>query len=84
MKKNHTGPQLFDAALFGRAVRACAEERGISLREVGRQAGVSPATLTRTGTDGRRPDVETFARLCRFMRVPVGLFFKPTDATKAT
>lgn len=40
-------------------------------KEIG---GVSASTLSRIGR-GEKPDIETFGRICRWLRVPEGSFF---------
>jgi transcriptional regulator with XRE-family HTH domain len=55
------------------------EKRGDSkLRETAKEIGIGPATLMRV-ENGRIPDVETFGRLCRWLRVDPGSFlgFQP-------
>jgi transcriptional regulator with XRE-family HTH domain len=52
----------FDADAFYHVLDAERSERGITWKEVAAQTGVSASTLTRLG-QGRRPDVDSFARL---------------------
>lgn len=47
--------------------------RGISWRQLGAQAGVSPSTLTRM-QQGKLPDVNTFTALTRWLNVPAERF----------
>jgi transcriptional regulator with XRE-family HTH domain len=48
---------------------------GRPLREMSREiGGVSASTLSRISR-GERPDIETFGRICRWLRVPEGVFF---------
>jgi transcriptional regulator with XRE-family HTH domain len=56
------------------ALDAARRERGLSWRAVAHQAGVSPSTLTRLG-DGKRPDVDGFAALVRWLGLPAERFF---------
>jgi transcriptional regulator with XRE-family HTH domain len=49
---------------FGRLVAARRGERGVRAAAV--DAGVSPATLSRV-ENGHMPDLETFAKLCRWI-----------------
>lgn len=43
------------------------------LRETAEEIGISPATLMRVES-GRIPDVETFGKICRWLRVDPGSF----------
>lgn len=52
----------FDADAFYEVLDAERSERRLTWKDVSAQAGVSPSTLTRLG-QGRRPDVDSFARL---------------------
>lgn len=52
----------FDAAAFFESLDAERRSRGLNWKDVAALANVSPSTLTRLG-QGRRPDVDSFARL---------------------
>jgi transcriptional regulator with XRE-family HTH domain len=52
--------------IFGRKVENARGARGI--REVAGEVGVSPATLSRVER-GFMPDLETFGRICRWLKV---------------
>jgi transcriptional regulator with XRE-family HTH domain len=52
--------------LFGRKAREARGGRGI--RDVAEEIGVSPATLSRVER-GLMPDLETFGRICRWLKV---------------
>lgn len=52
----------FDADAFYESLDAERRSRGLNWKDVAAKAGVSPSTLTRLG-QGRRPDVDSFARL---------------------
>jgi DNA-binding Xre family transcriptional regulator len=76
MTAPYPGPPAFDAALFARALRACLSERRKTVREAALETGVNQATINLIANDKKTGmNLETFARLCRWMRVPVGLFF---------
>lgn len=53
-----------DHAGFG--LRLAAKRGAMGVRAAARDAGVSPATLSRI-ENGHVPDIETFERLCRWM-----------------
>ncbi len=48
----------------------------ISWRELARKLGISPSTFTRMA-QGRRPDVDTFATLLRWLGMSADAFMKP-------
>lgn len=52
----------FDADAFYETLDGERRSRGLNWKEVAAEAGVSQSTLTRLG-QGRRPDVDSFARL---------------------
>ena len=83
--------QLDVAALYA-TLDAARKERGdLSWREVARQTGVSPSTLTRMA-QGKRPDVDGLAALVRWLDIPVEQFIRtsprapkrPTQSKSAT
>jgi transcriptional regulator with XRE-family HTH domain len=67
------GGGLDVGALHG-ALEAERRSREISWRQLAREAGVSPSTLTRLG-NGYRPDVDAFAKLVRWLGVSAERFF---------
>lgn len=75
------GTQL-DVHLLHAALDAARRERGLSWRAVAHQAGVSPSTLTRLG-DGKRPDVDGFAALVRWLGLPAERFFTGAEDEEA-
>ena len=50
---------------------------GTSWREVARELGISPSTFSRMA-QGRRPDVDTFATLLRWLGMPAESFMRST------
>jgi transcriptional regulator with XRE-family HTH domain len=56
---------------------------GTSWREIARQLDVSPSTFSRMA-QGRRPDVDTFATLLRWLGMPAEPFMRGTTAPAAT
>jgi transcriptional regulator with XRE-family HTH domain len=59
------------------------KSRGTSWREIARELDVSPSTFSRMA-QGRRPDVDTFATLLRWLGMPAESFMRGTPATGAT
>jgi transcriptional regulator with XRE-family HTH domain len=55
---------------IGAALRRARSDRG--LRETAREIGISPATLSRV-EGGKLPDIETFTKLCTWMRLDAGM-----------
>ena len=53
----------FEIERFHSALDEYRKSQDISWRQLARDAGVSPSTLTRIG-QGRRPDVDSLVRLC--------------------
>lgn len=54
---------------------------GWSWRELARELKISPSTLTRMA-QGRRPDVDTFATLLRWLGMSAEEFMRPTKGRK--
>jgi len=61
------------AALHG-ALDAERQSRRMSWRQVAREAGISPSTLSRLG-NGFKPDVDAFAKLVGWLGVQADKFF---------
>jgi transcriptional regulator with XRE-family HTH domain len=55
--------------------------RGLSWRQLGKDAGVSPSTLTRM-QQGKSPDVNTFTALTQWLNIPAERFFAERPAGK--
>ncbi len=55
--------------------------KGLSWRELAKEAGISPSTLTRLGQQ-KRPDVDSFAALIQWLGIPSDQFLR-SDASKA-
>lgn len=67
---------MIDLNKLSVAVRA---RRGrLTLRQAAAEAGVNHATI-RNLESGRAPDVETFARICRWVGVPAEFFFEAAE-----
>jgi predicted transcriptional regulator len=71
----------FRQAEFSKAVKEkifstmLKEKRRIGLREFSKRAGVSSATLSRVA-NGKPPDIETFFKICWWMKVSCNKFYK--------
>lgn len=57
---------------IGRTLRALRSERGLSLGDLAREAGLSKSILARIEADGGNPSVETLWRLSLALGVPLG------------
>lgn len=66
----------FDADAFYRVLDAERSQRRLTWKDVAAQTGVSPSTLTRLG-QGRRPDVDSFARLVAWSGFTADQFVNP-------
>jgi transcriptional regulator with XRE-family HTH domain len=65
----------FDGAAFVAALDAQRQARKITWKKVAEESQVSASTLTRL-TQGRRPDVDSFAALCSWSGLHADLFLK--------
>lgn len=72
----------FDATAFYESLDAERRGRGLNWKEVAELANVSPSTLTRLG-QGRRPDVDSFARLVAWGGFDPGQFVVARRSTQA-
>ena len=64
------------AALYS-ALDARRQIEGMSWRGLAHELEIAPSTFTRMA-QGRRPDVDTFAGLLRWLDLPVEMFLEPT------
>jgi len=60
-----------NTAELGGAVRRRREERGLSLRDVADQTGVSASTLSRIENGTGKPDADNIARLASWLNMPI-------------
>jgi transcriptional regulator with XRE-family HTH domain len=66
---------MFNRDLFAATLKAyLASHNNLSLREAGRRSGVSASTLSRIMT-GEMPDIDSFGKLCAWIRQVPGTFF---------
>jgi len=62
---------LINTSELGRTVHRCREERGLSLRDLARETGISASTLSRIENGAGKPDADNIARLARWLEVPL-------------
>lgn len=60
---------------IGGRLRELREKRGLSLRELGRRAGVTTEMASRAEKNVKTPSVQTLARLCEGLDVSLSEFF---------
>lgn len=70
----------FDSDAFYAALDAHRESRRYTWRKVASEAGVSASTLTRMA-QGKRPDVDSLARLARWASLDADDYFRPVRST---
>jgi transcriptional regulator with XRE-family HTH domain len=70
--------QGLDVEALHAALDAQRQALGLSWREVARQTGISPSTLSRMA-QGRRPDVDSFAACVQWLGIPAERFFRPAE-----
>src|SRR5213595_3743891 len=66
IKKN-----LVNTAELGTAVRRRREEKGLSLRDLAEETGVSASTLSRIENGTGKPDADNIARLASWLDMPI-------------
>jgi len=70
-----------DVAALYAALDEQRKAKNLSWRQVAKEAGVSPSTLTRMG-QGKRPDVDSFAALIQWLGVPAEHFIRGSGKHK--
>jgi|SRR5271157_4197051 len=70
-----------DIEAFYAALDAKRQQERLSWRELAHSLEISPSTLTRMA-QGRRPDVDTFATLLRWLGMNADAFMRPTSKQK--
>lgn len=65
-----------DPGVLYAAVDSKRESEGLSRRELAQKLNLSPSTFTRMA-QGKRPDVDTFATLLRWLHMPAEAFVRP-------
>lgn len=74
----------FDQEAFAATISAVIDARGVTDREAGRQAGVSPSTITRSVRQELRPDVDSLVLLADWAGVPLEAFARRTRPLEAS
>jgi transcriptional regulator with XRE-family HTH domain len=73
-----------DVAALHAALDAARGSRGdLSWRQLAAEVGVSPSTMTRLA-NGKRPDVDAFAALVRWLGMPAERFMLDANGAQAT
>ena len=73
-----------DVVAFHAALDAARGSRGdLSWRQLAAEVGVSPSTMTRLA-NGKRPDVDAFAALVRWLGMPAERFMLDADDIQTT
>ncbi|MFQ5458149.1 MAG: helix-turn-helix domain-containing protein [Myxococcota bacterium] len=65
---------------IGAKMRALRRARRLTLREVARETGFSPALISQIENNNVSPPIATLAKIARVLRVKVGYFFEEGDA----
>ena len=65
---------------IGAKIRALRRSRRLTLREVARETGFSPALISQIENNKISPPIATLAKIARVLRVRVGYFFEEGDA----
>jgi transcriptional regulator with XRE-family HTH domain len=69
------GRRLAEADLLGQKVRSLRESRGLTLRGLAREAGLSPSLVSQVELDKSSPSIGTLRRIAAALDVPVATFF---------
>lgn len=72
------GEAKLDVRTLVAALDSKRRAKGLSWRQLANKAGVSQSTLTRM-QQGKRPDVDTFASLIRWLGMPAEVFLRPEN-----
>ena len=68
---------------LGDAVRRRREQKGMSLRDVAEETGVSASTLSRIENGTGKPDADNIARLAAWLDMPIERVMHHANATAA-
>lgn len=72
----------FDAEALARTVQRRRTEQGLSLKDLSRETGLSPSTLSRVTRAEGVPGSDALARLARWLGMPPGRFVPSTAANR--
>ena len=61
----------FDWAKFSQEVRVKIAKDNLHYKDVGKQVGVLPSTLTRVLSKGAKCDIDTVIKLCRWANIDI-------------
>lgn len=61
------------------ALDAARESKGLSWRQLARELGVSPSTMSRLANEDKKPDVNAFAAMVTWLGVPAEKFMVDED-----
>jgi len=75
--------QVLDVAALALAVTTVARHRKISMRDVARETGLSPSSLTRL-TKGQKPDADALITLLAWLDAEALMFAVPRPAGART
>ena len=75
MDKIFKQKQFTEAVRETMFIRMAKEKRRIGVREFSKEIGISFPTLSRI-ENGSLPDIETFFKLCKWMKKSSNLFYK--------
>jgi transcriptional regulator with XRE-family HTH domain len=74
-------PQEGDDTLLGERIRAVRQERQLTVRELAREAGLSPALISQVERGINDPSLDSLRRIAQVLEVPLfNLFQQPLEA----
>lgn len=72
-----------DVARLHAALDAARESKGMSWRQLAKELGVSPSTMSRLANEDAKPDVNAFAAMVTWLGVPAEKFMVDEDDQSA-
>lgn len=73
-----TSRQVLNVGALSAAVSTVARHRGMSMRDVSAETGLSPSTLTRLG-QGQKPDADGLVTLLAWLKAEAAEFAAPRN-----